>query len=112
VELNPVRARIVGHPKDYRWSSYRTRIGMIETHWLDEHDCYTSLGETQDCRRKRYEAFICDTPPDNKCKLIRQSLQRGQLTGDSRFIDEVEKMIGRRIEHRAPGNQPLTHRFK
>ena len=44
--------------------------------------------------------------PDGEYDFIGRSLQRGQLTGSEAVIDEVEQMIGRRIEHRAPGNQP------
>jgi putative transposase len=35
-------------------------------------------------------------------QLIRQSLQRGQLTGSSRFVDEIEQKIERRVEFRGP----------
>jgi putative transposase len=34
--------------------------------------------------------------------LIRQSLQRGQLTGNSRFVDEIARKIERRVEFRGP----------
>ena len=33
IELNPVRARMVSSAEDYRWSSYRTRMG------LDQCEC-------------------------------------------------------------------------
>jgi putative transposase len=35
--------------------------------------------------------------------LIREALQRGQLTGSERFTDQVEAMVRRRIEHRGRG---------
>jgi putative transposase len=35
VDLNPVRAKMVAAPEDYRWSSYRARIGLAECDWLD-----------------------------------------------------------------------------
>jgi putative transposase len=35
--------------------------------------------------------------------LFPQSLQREQLTGSSRFIDEIEQKIERRIEFRGQG---------
>jgi putative transposase len=35
--------------------------------------------------------------------LIREALQRGQLTGSARFTDQVEAIVRRRIEHRARG---------
>lgn len=41
--------------------------------------------------------------PEKELSLIRQALQRGQLTGSERFIDETEKILGRRVEFRAQG---------
>lgn len=40
-------------------------------------------------------------------KTIRDALQRGQLTGTVRFVDEVEKIAGVRIEHRGRGRPRL-----
>ena len=28
IHLNPVRAKMIGYPQDYKWSSYKTMIGM------------------------------------------------------------------------------------
>jgi len=36
-------------------------------------------------------------------RLIREALQRGQLTGSTRFIDEIEAAMGLRIELRGQG---------
>jgi putative transposase len=41
--------------------------------------------------------------PAGEWELIREALQRGQLTGTKRFSDEIEAIIGRRIEYRKPG---------
>lgn len=41
VELNPVRARMVRRPEDYRWSSYAQRVGQREQFpWLDAEPCF------------------------------------------------------------------------
>ncbi|WP_018879056.1 MULTISPECIES: hypothetical protein [unclassified Thioalkalivibrio] len=40
---------------------------------------------------------------------MREALQRGQLTGNQRFVDEVEQVIGCRIERRRPGRPPSRH---
>lgn len=37
---------------------------------------------------------------------MREAVQRGQLTGNLRFVDEVEQIIGCRIECRRPGRPP------
>jgi len=41
--------------------------------------------------------------PEGEWRLIRECLQRGQLTGSARFTDQVEAMVRRRIEHRGRG---------
>ena len=35
-------------------------------------------------------------------------VQRGQLTGNQRFVDEVARIAGRRVEFRRPGRPPLS----
>ena len=106
VEMNPVRAGMVKNPNRYRWSSCPSSLGDNDDCWLDEHGCYTALGASALERRDRYIAFVEQGLPEKELLLFRTALQRGQLTGDNQFIDQVEQIIGRRIEHRAPGNQP------
>lgn len=105
IELNPVRAGMVARADQYRWSSYPARLMATADGGLDEHSCYRALGDTASERRDQYIKFVGLDIPDHEVGFIRSSLQRGQLTGDNRFIDQVEQMTGRRIEHRAPGNQ-------
>jgi len=112
VDLNPVRARMVASPQDYRWSSYRIKAGLDRSRWIDNDPCYLSLGRTPQQRHERYGVFVKRAIPDGEWELIRESVQRGQLTGNNRFINEVERITGRRIEHRKPGNQPLEKRAK
>ena len=40
--------------------------------------------------------------------LIRDAVERCQLTGNERFVDEVESALCRRIEQRGPGRSPVT----
>jgi putative transposase len=44
--------------------------------------------------------------PEQELSLLREALQRGQLTGNQRFVVEVEQIIGCRIERRRPGRPP------
>jgi len=112
IDLNPVRARMVAVPQDYPWSSYRIKAGLEPSTWLDEDPCYLSLGESSQDRYQRYRALVRNTIPEGEWELIREAVQRGQLTGNNRFIDQVEQITGRRIEHRKQGNQPLDKRAK
>lgn len=104
IELNPVRARIVASPGTYRWSSYAARLGQaVDAVGLDLDPCYEALGADETARRLRYAAFVASGVPEPEMALIRNAVQRGQLTGSSRFVAQIEAAIGRRVESRGPG---------
>lgn len=103
IELIPVRAYMVSKPGEYAWSSYRQRIGMNDEGWLDFDPSYLGLSASSETRKHKYTQFVHEAIPDKEWKLIREALQRGQLTGNGRFIDEVENILGTRVEFRAQG---------
>jgi putative transposase len=104
VELNPVRAGMVGDPAEYPWSSYHRHAGNTEQFpWLDIDPCYEGLGAKEALRSAKYRDFVTSAIPHGELDLIRESIQRGQLTGSQRFVDQVEAIVGRRIEHRKQG---------
>jgi putative transposase len=104
IELNPVRARMCAEPGDYPWSSYPSRTGRGESSdWLDTDPCFLALGPDPCERQERYASFVKQAVSEPEARLIREALQRGQLTGNSRFVDEVERIAGLRIERRGQG---------
>lgn len=108
IELNPVRAGIVVDPADYRWSSYGIKIGNYKRDLLDYDPCYIGLAENEKSRSEIYAEWIKGSIPEGEWSLIRQSLQRGQLTGSSRFVDEIAKKTARRVEFRGQGRPRKT----
>ncbi|MBH3424641.1 MULTISPECIES: REP-associated tyrosine transposase [Pseudomonas] len=104
IELNPVRADIVASAADYPWSSYNARVGCSpDNDWLDIDDCFDVLGDTKQDRQESYKSFVNQAVSSDELKTIRLALQRGQLTGTTRFIDEVERIAGIRIAYRGQG---------
>lgn len=103
IELDPVRARMVAASQEYRWSSYRQRVGTEASRWIDLDPCYQALGRSASLRSQRYQQFLREAMPHGEWELIRSAVQRGQSTGSERFVDEVERILGRRIETRAQG---------
>lgn len=103
VELNPVRAGIVGDPAGYRWSSYGSKIGNENQEWLDFDPSYMGLESSAKKRAETYREWVEETIPEGEWELIRQSLQRGQLTGSNKFVDEIEQKIEKRVEFRGQG---------
>lgn len=54
VDLNPKRANIVKHPKDYKWSSFRHYAFGETDPLVSAPDCYLNLGSDNSCRQKAY----------------------------------------------------------
>ena len=44
IEMNPVRAGMVEHPADYRWSSYRVNAQRERSTLIKPHSLYKALG--------------------------------------------------------------------
>ncbi|WP_026289369.1 transposase [Thioalkalivibrio sp. ALMg11] len=105
IELNPVRAQMAPAAGAYPWSSYRQRMGEAEC-WIDLDPAYRELADDNAERRVRYARFVEQGVPEQELSLMREALQRGQLTGNQRFVDEVEQIIGCRVERRRPGRPP------
>jgi putative transposase len=103
IELNPVRAGMVASPDQYRWSSYRAKVGENMPRWLDRDPCYLALGNTDLERQTRYRSWVASDVAEAEILMIRQAVQRGQLTGSDRFVSAIETRIGRRVETRGRG---------
>jgi putative transposase len=100
VELNPVKAAMVSRAEHYPWSSYRARLGFEKSDLLD-------FASNAICAQ-RYRSYVEQGIASEEYQFIQQSLQRNGLTGNSAFIDEVEKRIGVRVEARAPGRPSVS----
>jgi putative transposase len=94
---------MVATPEQYRWSSCRYRLGQESCEWLDHDPCYLALGTNENERRKRYRQYLQEAIPVGEWRLMRDAVQRGQLTGAGRFVEKVEAILGKRIEHRSRG---------
>ena len=103
VEMNPVRASMVTGPRQYKWSSYRERMGLVSNKKLDLDMSYMALAKSNEARRIKYKEFIKQEITEKELLLLRSSLQRNRLTGNTRFVDEIQTKLGIRIENRGRG---------
>ncbi|MEQ8391072.1 MAG: hypothetical protein RIB30_08755 [Thalassospira sp.] len=53
--------------------------------------------------QKRYASFVNEGISEERYDQIHTAIQRNQLTGNPKFVDEVAGIIGRRLEQRGPG---------
>jgi len=59
VVLNPVRAKIVARPENYRWSSYRSTAGLeAADHWLDVASILSLFDDDPSVARCEYQEFV------------------------------------------------------
>ena len=58
IELNPVRASMVDHPGEYKWSSYSANV-QNGTDWLIErHSTYLELGAVDEDQQAAYRELF------------------------------------------------------
>ncbi len=59
IELNPVRAKMVALPGDWRWSSYLAKMGMVHSpSWLHAETVLVHFGTNQLMARQAYADFV------------------------------------------------------
>ncbi len=102
VELYPLKAGLVDRAEDYLWSSCAVRTGE-QCNWLDESPVPAERVISTGFDSKAYSRFLHDPSYADKEKVIRLATQRNKLIGGERFIDEVERRTGRRVEMRGQG---------
>ncbi len=97
IEMNPVRAGLVHHPGQYRWSSYGSNGQEEKSALITPHGLYKKLGRTDEERRQAYrELFRYELDPGEIDK-IRKATNGNFACGDSRFGKEISEMLGRRV---------------
>ncbi len=89
VELNPVRARIVEDPKEYRWSSYNAYAYGKKDFVVDEHPIYRELSKGKTERRKKYREFVKGMIKDKGA--MKGEMNRRAVYGSEDFVKEVTR---------------------
>lgn len=96
IELNPVRAGMVEHPADYRWSSYRANAQGETNALIQPHELYLAIGTTSAARQANYrELFRYELDP-GMIDAIRSATNGNFALGDNRFAEQVAAALGRR----------------
>lgn len=108
IELNPVRAGMVKHPADYRWSSYRTNAQGEDDALLTPHEVYLALGATDSVRQAAYRELFRSELEAGLLEQIRQASNGNFALGNVRFADEIAVALGRRVTPGKPGRPRKT----
>jgi putative transposase len=110
IELNPVRARMVDHPRAYRWSSYRAHAEGADDTLAQFHDALRRLGRSVEERRLAWRTLAKDKLDPSFVDALRSATNGGWALGGDRFRKEIEDATKRRAAPLAPGPAPKAER--
>jgi putative transposase len=95
IELNPVRASMVKHPSQYKWSSYQANAWGQKNELLKEHFLYTQLGDSSAEREQAYRDLFLGHIDSETVHQIREALNHEIVLGPAKFQDLIETMTNR-----------------
>lgn len=97
IELNPVRAGMVEHPGEYRWSSYRANGQGENDALVRPHILYEGLGRDVPGRQAAYRELFRHELDPGLVDEIRRAANGNFLLAEGRFAAEVATTLGRRV---------------
>jgi len=93
IEANPVRAKMVPTADEYRWSSYAAHgLGRVDE-LLTPLPEYEAMAAYPAVRRRRWSAYVHQTPPESELKAIRRSNETGLPLGETKWVDRLAKKL-------------------
>lgn len=101
MEMLPVRRGLARSLDGYPWTSWQVR--RLNGSQVDRDADYLALAENEQERLRLYREFIKAGASSSEEDTILTRARRGQLIGDAAFVDEIERVTGRRVEPRGPG---------
>ena len=111
IELNPVRAGMVGSPRAHKWSSYRAHALGANDPLVADHPLYRALGRSRDARQEAYRALFRERLDGDFVAALRSATNGGWALGNERFADEIARAADRRAAPLPPG-RPRKRRRK
>ncbi len=106
IELNPVRAGMVAHPRDYPWSSHAFNAqgeAGPNADWLTPHREYLRLARSAAERQAAYRLLFRAAVSNDDLKAIRDCTHKGWALGSERFREEIERLAQRRAVSKGVG---------
>jgi len=109
IELNPVRASMVEHPNEYKWSSFAANAWGADS-WVRPHEQYLALGQTPGIRQVTYRELFRHSMDAGDIHKIRKAAHYCHPVGDDRFCKSIEEKYGIKLGQAKRG-RPLKERL-
>jgi putative transposase len=89
IEANPLRAGLVEHAGEYRWSSFGCHGNGRPDDLLAAVPAYEALAAQAAARRRRWSACVHQTPDEAELTAIRRSSETGLPYGERSWVDRL-----------------------
>ena len=110
IELNPVRARMIDHPRRYKWSSYRSHAEGRPDALAEFHPVFRRLGRSLAERQEAYRQLFKEDLERSFVEALRAATNGGWALGGERFRKKIAKAAGRRVAPLPRGPKPARAR--
>jgi len=114
IHLNPVRANLIEHPGEYKWSSYPTIIGKTkEPEWLESTWLLSQFGTKKKQATANYKKFV-EEANIHDLKNPAEDLSGGFILGSVDFVVWIKEafLSNRSDENEIPQLKELKPRIK
>jgi putative transposase len=106
IELNPVRAGLIGHARAYTWSSHAANAGLRPDKMVTPHTVYLALAEDGARRQLAYRGLFDDSAGSPLVNEIRSATLGGYPLGSDGFKARLASTAGRNISRQKRGRKP------
>lgn len=103
IDLNPVRAGLVGDVAAYAWSSYGHYVGQRMDRLITPHPLYWSLGNTPFAREAAYAEMVHAGLLPQQLEQLTHATLKGWAFGDDEYIANLQELTPRRVKPAMPG---------
>ena len=97
IEVNPVRAKMVNHPAEYKWSSYAANAQGADTEIIKPHPLYKALGLDAASRQGAYRELFRVELDIGLADEIRKATNGNYALGNDVFSTQLAQALGRRV---------------
>lgn len=111
IELNPVRANMVVHPREYSWSSYLCHAEGKNDKLITDHALYLSLGKDDEARQATYRALFNAHVSEATLDEIRDATNKGWALGNDQFKEKIATAVSRRVSP-LPKGRPKKNKME
>jgi putative transposase len=112
IELNPVRAALVGTPDAYDWSSYGANALGADDELVTPHAVYRALGDSDRARQAAYAEGFRVPLSQPLVQRVRDATNKAWVLGEDDFCREVEGKLNRRTRPQPRGGDRRSAAFR